>query len=344
MKIPKPDPSLLTTSQQTLFLEPGEMAFHFQEEGETWLALLDRPYTVVSLGDIRALVAFGQLAISPETIPVLLAHKIPVVVFAGDGNFLGRMEPALAPRSDLLHRLLNLEEDRRFHLTQRIVWGVLRQYRRFLQRCDREGAGPMADPIQQLDWAIKAVTRKTTDLHSALGCRGAGMAAYYKAGLPAAVRVPGWDWTGRDGATPLNAMLSFAYRLIEQGMTTAIAVAGLDLHTGIWRSPTHRNLYGLVQDLAAEFYVFADAIVLRAINRRQVVLKDFDDWDVSSETIPPLARETLVREYAKKMEESFVIPYTKLKVSYQEAMVFQARQLAEYLSGNIYEFCPISVK
>lgn len=343
MKIPKPDPSLLTTTQQTLFLNPGETVVHFQEEGETWLALPDRPYSVIPFRDIRALVAFGHVAIAPETIPALLAHKIPVVLFAGDGSFLGRMEPALAPRSDLLHRLLNLEDEKRFHLTQRIVWGVLRQYRRFLQRCDREGAGPMADPIQQLDWAIKAVTRKT-DLHSALGCRGAGMAAYYKAGLPAAVRVPGWDWTGRDGATPLNAMLSFAYRLIEQGMTTAIAVAGLDLHTGIWRSPTHQNLYGLVQDLAAEFYVFADAIVLRAINRRQVALKDFDEWAVGSEAVPPLVRETLVREYAKKMGESFVIPYTKLKVSYQEMMVFQARQLAEYLSGNVREFCPVSVK
>lgn len=347
-KIPKPDPILTADNLQTLFLNPGEPArFSFEDEIE-WLILPDRPYgtgrSLYPIKSLRSVISYGS-DLDGETVSALLRHKVPVAIFSDRGQLLGRIEPALPLRSQLIRAQVTLDDSQRLHLSQRIVWGSLRQRRRFILRFCREQSEDRQSAqgvIQSLDWAIDAVTRKDS-VASVVGCLGSGLSAYYKH-FPLLLRQPGWSWQGRSNPSPLNTLLDYSYSLIDQTLITALAHEGLDVHAGIWRKPSDRNPLGLVHDLATEFRQFADAIVLRAINRRQIVPVDFDEWRVEDGGLPPLVRATLTVEYQKKMEETFMIPHTSLQVSYQEMMAFQCRQLAMYLAGEITEYCPVSVK
>ena len=334
IEIPKPHSSLTASTLETLYLNPGERLA--TDSGA--LVLCDRPYpgSVREVASLRAIASFGNIALDPEVPNFLLKHQIPLICFGGDGEYLGRLEPDWPTQADVLRAQIELSPEQRLHLTQRIVWGSLRQHRKLMQRYTREGAADLEEVIQKIEFAIAAVFEKDSAA-SALGCLGSGMAAYYRS-LSQCVRIPGWEWQGRDAATPLNAMLGFTYELINQGIITAIAVAGLNSNVGIWR------ISDLVLDLATEFRVFGDAIVLRAINRRQVALKDFDEWQPSTKRVPERVRQVLVSGYEKKMAEQFTIPYTSLRVSYQEMMLFQSRQLAAYLLEQVPDFCPVSVK
>lgn len=346
MQIPKPDARLVTPCKKTIYVEPGE---HIQlAEEPHWLLLADRPYgensSLFALESLRALIAFGDIGIDAAVIPALLSNQIPIIFFSGEGEHTGRLEPATTPKSSLLRAIVELEEDRRSHLAKMIVWGSLRQHRRFLLRSGRKKAQTfeLATAIEKIEWAIEAATKKELT-QSITGCLGSGLSAYYQF-FPNLIRVPGWDWEGREAATPLNAMLNYTYRLVEQAIITALCCYGLDLHTGIWRKARDRTPYGLVHDLATEFKVFGEAIVLRTINRNQIALKDFDNWEPSQQKIPLRVRQLLTAEYQTKMSDIFRMLYTELRISYQEMMAFQCKQLAEYLSQNINNFCPVSVK
>lgn len=336
-KVPKPDPSLTITNKFNLFVKEDE---RLVVENMS-LILLNRPYgeAVYAVKDIRAIIVFSSsVEFEPGLIQLLLSQKIPIIFFSSSGSLLGRLEPNWRLKEDLIYSMITLSDSKKLHLVQRIVWGSLRQHRRLLKRAARENIHNLDEAIQQIEFAINAVYQKDS-ISSVLGCLGAGKSRYYKA-LVECIRYPGWTWVDRSSAlTPFNAMLNFLYELVKQSCITALVVAGFSPHSAIWREGESN---GLALNLATEFKVFADAVLLRSINRGQISLKDFDDW--SFDGIPSHVAQILVKVYEQKMRESFNIPFTSLHVSYQEMILFQAEQLRYFVVDKIKGYCPVSVK
>jgi CRISP-associated protein Cas1 len=333
--MPEPNKKLLNPDKQILYLAHESVEL---ESGN--LILIERAYSeaIIDFSTIHSIVCFGKTSIASEIIYELLARKIPLIYFSDTGDFLGRLEPHWDVRRDLLKSMLTLEPDRRLHLTKQMVWGILRQRRRMMQRWQREHQIYLLEEIQKLDWAIQATKLKQT-IEEVRGCLGAGTMAYYK-GL--SQQLPHWHWEGRQAPTPLNQMLSFCYALIEQATLTAIYLSGLDPSLGIWTQSDRSQ--PLIRDLATEFRFLADAVVLRCIRRQQVSLKDFDGWHVQSSRLPSGVSQVLVHQLNKKMSARFTLPVADRILTNQEAILFQCQQLASYLLGSIQYFCPISAK
>jgi CRISP-associated protein Cas1 len=323
----------------SLYLRPGTMIA--LAEDPRWLMLLhpEEGYSTAmyELGQVRSLIAFGHIGFEPEVIPKLLQSGISVIFFEGDGAFLGRLEPDFGEAPNLLTAQMNLSSEKRLQLTQRIVWGALRQHRHLLQRRQRESAGDYSKAISALDFSIKAI-RKKDSVESVASLLGSGLYQYYFA-LALSIHHPGWGYEGRKNPLPFNAMLNFCYALIQQNIFVAIAASGLDARFGLW----HSGREALARDLCTEFKPIADAIVLRCINRGQVALKDFDGWKPSLKSLPFSIREVLLESFQRKMSESF--SYREFeKISYQDAIAAQAEQLRQFIAGDIGDYWPLQRK
>ena len=305
-------------------------------EDPLWLVLLhpEQGYStaIYELAQVRSIVAFGNVGFESDVLPRLLQFGISMVFFGGDGEFLGRLEPNFGVAPERLKAQINLGEDRKLYLTQRLVRASLRQHRRLIQRSQREHKIDLAEAIQSLDFSITAIKGKEK-IASVASLLGSGLHGYYL-GLVQAIRIPGWIYEGRKVATPLTAMLNFGYRLLEQEIRVAIATAGLDPRFGLW----HSGADALAKDLASGCKPLVDAVVVRCINRGQVALKDFDGWKPSLKSVPFRVREILQEDFEKKL--CGVVGGGLVR----DAIRFQAQQLAQYLLAEIEEFHPLEWK
>jgi CRISP-associated protein Cas1 len=299
-------------------------------EDPLWLMLLHPEIgystAMYELAQVRSLIAFGRIGFEPDVLPALLKSSISVVFFGGNGEFLGRLEPNFGIAPELLATQIDLDEDRKLYLSKQLVRASLRQHRRLIQRCQREHHGDLGEAIQCLDFSIKAIQKKEA-IASVASLLGSGLHGYYL-GLSQSIQNPGWEYEGRRSATPLNAMLSFGYRLLEQEIRVAIATAGLDPRFGLW----HTGADALAKDLATGCKPLVDAVVLRCINRGQVALKDFDGWKPILKSLPFLVREKLQADFEKKLNAEIG------GVQFREAIARQAQQLARFLLGEAEAF------
>jgi CRISPR-associated protein Cas1 len=143
------------------------------------------------------------------------------------------------------------------------IWGILRRYRRFLLRKSRENQSPVEQACEDLQTIIGAVYQQNS-VSSLQGLLGAGMQIYYRA-LPLTLNND-WQFVGRNNNLPFNRMLNFTYQLLEEFAKTAIYAAGLNPAQGYWHE-SYKTQEGLVKDLASEFKVLCDAVVIRVLNK-----------------------------------------------------------------------------
>lgn len=304
------------------------------------LVFFNRPYSesVFPLNGIGSIVCFGDISFDLDVIPSLLEANIRIIYFGVSGDCLGSSEPSFryVERLDLLQ--FQMEDAQKIAIAKSIIWGTLRQHRRFLQRSARERIEGLGEFIQKIEWAIAAIAQKRS-LASVAGCLGSGRSAYYQA-LPKCIRTGGWEWSGRTEPTPFNAMLEFTYRLLEQSCITAIAIAGLNPHCGIWRK---NGDFALAKDLSTEFRFLADAVVMRVVNQRQIYSSDFAGWEPNLNKLSVAIRRLLLKEYRKKMAESYTLKRLDSKISFESLIQFQCFQFQQCVCER-GEFCPVAVK
>jgi CRISP-associated protein Cas1 len=299
-------------------------------EDPNWLVLLHPEIgystAMYELAQVRSLIAFAHIGFEPDVLPKLLQSGVSVVFFGGDGNFLGRLEPDFGMAPELLKAQIALCDDHKLYLTKQLVRAALRQHRRLLLRCQREQHLDLLNAIQSLDFAIQAICQKS-EIPSVSALLGAGLQGYYQ-GIAQAIRSPGWNYDGRNSATPFTAMIAFGYRLLEQEIRIAIATAGLDPRFGLW----HVGPDALAKDFATGCKPLIDMIVLRCINRGQVSLKDFDAWQPSLKSLPQGVREILHVEFEKKLGKAIA------GLLWREALTFQVLHLVQFLLGKTTQF------
>jgi CRISP-associated protein Cas1 len=340
--IPKPNPIIFNSpfSRAIYLSSDSEVEFI----GDNQLRIQGEDSQTVVLTTVHTIVIFGEITLDSYAIFPILKSGTSIVFFSVNGEFLGRLDPAYTVKPDVIRAQALITSEQQLHLTQRIIWGSLRNNRRFLTRSIRERKDEVAEfteAVKQLDFAIKEIHRKE-DLRAVAGLLGAGLSKYYLA-LNKTIRGSTWEHGYRRSQeiTPFNLMLDFVYKLLEEEIATALAIHNLDPNQGIWHSPSYRGR-GLIKELSLEFKAFAEAVVIRCINRQQIALKDFDGQPRS---LPRPVVRTLAKEFERKMGERFTYPLSDGVIcTYQEAIEVQARQLALYLIGAIPEFCPLNVK
>lgn len=139
--------------------------------------------------------------------------------------------------------------------------------------------------------------------------------------------------SGRSACDPVNAMLNYAYALLEADAAKAIIACGLDPHQGFLHSSV-RNKPALALDLMEEFRApIADSVVQTLINCRTVSSDDFC-CVLNSVRMNDSARKAVISCYERRMTTEILHPVFKYKVTWRRALEIQARQILGVIEGS----------
>lgn len=134
--------------------------------------------------------------------------------------------------------------------------------------------------------------------------------------------------TGRYAQDPVNAMLNYAYSILQSEIWKGLDLAGLDPYCGF----LHSQRYGrasLVFDLIEEFrQQIADKSVLSMINKKQIKPTDFKK-EKDMLLIKDNARKRLISIILKKLSNK--IKFNNKNISYSDIILYQSRLIAKFL-------------
>jgi CRISP-associated protein Cas1 len=309
------------------------------------LSTPSQPYQNLDFSQIKAIQVVGGAYIAPGVIQRLLHHKISCTFFDRHGKFMGRLEPKTSKSGTLIRAQMLLSDDHRMHTYRSIIRTCLKQRRLLLMRASRDRGLRLSTQVDGLTHLLRYFDPRFPKLHprSIESCRGyfgSGMQLYWQA-FPQLLKAP-IAFVHRKDDSPLNLLMEFLYALLQDAVWNALEASALDPWLGIVRSPHHcQDFPPLAMDLATEFQVYADAIVLRAVNRGQIVVKDSDGIQGR---LPAIAVDTLTKVFDQKMGETFAHPVIQQKCTYQEAIQIQTSLYADFLLGKKEQYIPLLLK
>lgn len=374
---------LYLTEQQAWVGREGEcLIVHIPERDEQGKprGKLERKMTV-PLFKVEEVMVMGEITITTPALTRLLEARVPVTYLTRYGHYLGSLNPILTKNSILRLAQHSAYADGalRHGIARCFVIGKLRNMRTILMRYARQYPDrPMNGQVEsiqrcihaaeQTQWnevqavmnihEIDAETLSSTPendgvmdtrmhgLGSLLGCEGAGSAAYFSAfgtlikcnwahGFSKRVRRPPTD--------PVNALLSYGYVILTSQVASIVAGVGFDPYIGF----LHTSRYGkpaLALDLMEEFRpTIVDSVVLSLLNNRQLVQSDFIQ-ELNSYRMTEATKRLFLQKFEDRMQEVITHPVFAYKVTYRRCIELQARLLGKYLTGEVAEYIPFTVR
>lgn len=109
----------------------------------------------------------------------------------------------------------------------------------------------------------------------------------------------------------------------------------------------HASRYGkpaLALDLMEEFRpTIVDSVVLSLLNNRQLAPGDFIH-ELNSYRMTEATKRLFLQKFEDRMQEVITHPVFAYKVTYRRCIELQARLLGKYLTGEVAEYTPFSVR
>jgi CRISPR-associated protein Cas1 len=245
---------------------------------------------------------------------------------------------------ELRRRQYDRADDPRFCLdfATRIVRGKIANQLYLMNRINRNAKlPPEAGNLRKL----AARAGLATSIPSLLGIEGAASATYFRMfgrWLPSP-----FDFKKRVSNPPTdetNALLSLAYTLLYNRVRSNLEVVGLDAYLGFMHQPKNGHA-ALASDLVEEFRpLFADALVLKLLRRRQIVLEHFDRSSGRIRLNDDGSR-IFFGEFEEKMASKRQTDAGDgWQMSYAQIIERQARHVARVIGDSEGEYVPFSVK
>ena len=310
-----------------------------------------RDMPLIHLGQV---VISGNVNLTTPAMQTLLHEGIPVVFLSAYGRYHGALIPQVS-RNSLLRRAQHHvagDEAQCLALSKVFVRGKLVNMRTMLQRRKWQAADSTDSALEPLLANIKAMKAmekridKATELSELLGLEGNASASYFGGFGFMLKQEMGFDFqrrSRRPPADPTNALLSFAYTLLTADIMSAIQTVGLDPYVGFF----HQLKYGkpcLALDLMEEFRpIVADSVVITLINNRRIKPEDFTQshggWYLKER-----CRKVFYAAYETRKNETITHPVFKYKLTFRRAMELQVRLLAKYLTDEIEQYTPLTIR
>lgn len=375
---------LYLTEQQAWVGREGEcLIVHIPERDEQGKQMGKRERKMtIPLFKIEEVMVLGEITITTPALTRLLEARVPITYLSKYGRYLGGLNPILTKNSilRLAQHSAYADGTHRHGIAQRFVVGKLRNMRTLLMRYARQYPDPhMNEQIDSIKRCIQAAEQtqyNNTHTHSAieeheidaepldvagnaivtdnrmhglgslLGCEGAGSAAYFNVfgklikcnwphGFSKRVRRPPTD--------PVNALLSYGYVILTSQVASILAGVGFDPYIGY----LHASRYGkpaLALDLMEEFRpIIVDSVVLSLLNNRQLAQSDFM-LELNSYRMTEATKRLFLQKFEERMQEVITHPVFEYKVAYRRCIELQARLLGKYLTGEVPEYTPFTVR
>lgn len=297
--------------------------------------------------ELEYVVVQENCSITSAAVTAFLRNGVDVAFISGGGEYLGKLEPALGKNISIRHSQYKAANDPSFclSLAKRFVAGKLANMRTIVLRYARDPS--RSDIISRAD-SIKTAARSAGSadaLQQLLGIEGTGTREYFAVFgrlLDDAYKFDGRN--RRPPRDPVNAMLGFAYALLENSVERAVSVCGLDPYCGFFHAQ-HYGRQSLVLDLMEELRpVVADSVVINYCNRGIVDAEaDFEARD-GGVFLNESGRQKLFGAFYNRMSETVKPDRESEPVTYDALCEVQARKLAECVRSGVPDYQPFLVR
>lgn len=305
----------------------------------------------VPIHKLQGLVCFGQVSISPYLMAHCSENGVTITYLNQFGKFLARVEGPVSGNV-LLRRTQHLtgaDRDKSVAIARTMLSGKLYNQRAVLRRYLRD-YGDQADGqamAAELTTAEKRLSRCLNQLadcdaiDTLMGREGEAAQVYFGV-FQYLIRQPDFQFDARrrrPPTDPVNALLSFCYTLLTHDCGSALETTGLDPASGFLHQ-LRSGRPSLALDLAEELRPMIDRFVLSLINKRQLSLKDFEEWPNGSFTLKEEPRRTLLAAWQDRKQDTLMHPWFEESVPIGMLPWTQAQILARFLRGDCDSYVP----
>ena len=333
----------------TLFVTSEDI--YLSLEGENVLA--NREKEVIArypLHTLQTIVSFSYSGASPALMGACAQRGIGLAFCTPRGRFLARVCGESSGNVLLRREQYRIADDsqRSCEIARNMIFGKLSNGASSIQRTLRDHAPQVADcGLEDAARKVKELlplTLEVSDLEALRGLEGVGAAAYFGVFDHLLLnRKEDFFFHGRNRRPPLdrvNAMLSFAYSLLDHDCASALESVGLDAYVGF----LHRDRPGresLALDLMEELRpCMADRFVLTLVNNRVVKPEDFQVQDSGAVLLTDEGRKKFLKAWQERKRDILTHPYLNEKMSWGLIPYVQALLLARYIRGDLDAYPP----
>ena len=297
------------------------------------------------LHNLEGIVSFGYRGTSPALMGACVEKNISLCYLTPQGKFLARVTGKIKGNVVLRQQqfLSSCDEKISLDIAKNCILGKVYNARWILERAIRDH--PMQIDVE----AVKSSSVKLKEfleyiqnansIEQLRGYEGEAASIYFGEFDELILQQKkDFQFHGRNRRPPLdnvNAMLSFVYTLLNNQITSALEVVGLDPYVGFMHTdrPGRTSLsLDLIEELRA---VMADRFVLSLINKKIVNGKNFTQKENGAVLMDFDTRKKLLSEWQNKKKEIITHPYLKEKIEWGMVPYVQAMLLARYLRGDL---------
>lgn len=320
-------------------------------EGEN--VLVNREKTVVGrfpLHNLQMIVCFSYAGASPALMGACAERDVGLTFCTPRGKFLARIS-GISRGNVLLRRIQYRRADdpaESCRIARAMIFGKVYNAQKSMDRTRRDHRLRIDEAAFENACAIhkKLLPQilDVTDLESLRGLEGVAANGYFGIFDQMILRQKeDFFFHGRSRRPPLdnvNAMLSFAYRLLANDCAAALESVGLDAYVGF----LHRDRPGrtsLALDLMEELRpCLADRFVLTIMNNRVLSGGDFEHSESGAVRMNDVGRRKFLKQWQERKQEVITHPYLEEKLPWGLVPYVQALLLARYLRGDLDAYPP----
>jgi len=330
----------VTSPDGYLSLEDGNVVLKRDQEE-------DRRVLLVNL---EAIVTFGRKGASSALMSACAERDISLSFMTAYGEFLARVTGPVKGNVILRREQYRIADDPAgsVGIARNFIIGKLHNSKWIIERAIRDH--PMqvdADKLRRASAMLgdsMDAAKEAADSGRLRGIEGQAASAYFAVFDELILQQKeAFSFTTRSRRPPLdnvNAMLSFAYRLLEGMCASAFETVGLDPYVGFFHTDRPGRA-SLALDLMEEFRgVMADRFVLTLVNKRLVNPDGFDHRENGSVRMTDDTRNVFLSEWRKRDTESITHPFLEEKIQWGLAPFAQAQLLARYIRGDVDAYPP----
>lgn len=304
--------------------------------------------------NLESIVTLGYRGASPKLMSNCAERNIDLVFLAPSGKFLGRFTGPMYGNVLLRKQQYRISDDQTkcIEFAKSFITAKIYNAKWILQRAIRDY--PLRINTQEVknksDYLSLSVleVQNTSNIDSLRGIEGKSAVEYFSV-INELILQQKEDFqllerNRRPPKDEVNAMLSFAYALLESMCTSALESVGLDPYVGFMHTdrPGRRSLS---LDLMEEFRsVYADRFVITLINKKIVSKKDFIKQEDGAVIMGDECRRNFIAEWQKKKLETITHPFLGEKVEWGMVPYVQALLLARTIRGDIDVYPPFMWK
>lgn len=301
--------------------------------------------------NIESIVTFGYAGASPGVMKLCADNGVGLTFLSSNGHYIGRIQGKV--RGNVLLRKAQYSladnENASISIAKILIAGKVQNYRSILRRFERDYG--QNEEVEAIVFEMEIAKRNILNASTKEKIRGleGDAACHYFSVFPHLIvnQKPDFPFGGRNRRPPkdaVNAMLSLAYTLLANDITSALETVGLDPYVGFLHT-LRPGRASLSLDMEEELRAYlGDRFVLSLINRKQITSSDFLYQGEKGVVLTDTGRKTFLRAWQSRKKEVVTHPYLQEKIPVGLIPHAQAMLMARFLRGDLDSYPVFLIK